>query len=58
MNFSGSFDYDLDFEEFAPETIRSKQKVSLHSIFHLGSGIKKMFGSGKTSQIHRNTGRG
>jgi hypothetical protein len=30
------FDYDLD-----PESIRSKKEVSLHSTFHLGSGMKK-----------------
>jgi hypothetical protein len=31
-------DYD---EDFAPESIRSKKKVSLHSSLHVGSGMKK-----------------
>jgi hypothetical protein len=44
VNFSGSlipdlFDHDLD-KNFAPEGIRSKKKVSLHSTFHVGSGMK------------------
>jgi hypothetical protein len=41
----GFFYYDKDF---APESIRSKKKVSLHSNLHVGSGIQdeKMFGSG------------
>jgi hypothetical protein len=33
------FAYDLDYD-LAPESIRSKKKVTLHSTFHVGSGIK------------------
>jgi hypothetical protein len=43
------FDYDYDF---APESIKSKKKVSFHSTFHVESGIRdeKMFGSGSGSR--------
>jgi hypothetical protein len=33
------FGNDQD-KDLAPESIRSKKKVSLHSIFHVGSGIR------------------
>jgi hypothetical protein len=36
------FDNDLK----TPESIRSEKNASLHSTFHVGSGIKKSYGSG------------
>jgi hypothetical protein len=33
------FDYDKDLD-FDFDAIRSKKKVSLHSTFHVGSGMK------------------
>jgi hypothetical protein len=32
--------YIVDIMTFAPESIRRKKKVSLHSTFYVGSGIR------------------
>jgi hypothetical protein len=44
FRFAELFDYDQDV---APESIKSKKKVSLHSFFHAGRiRDEKMLGSG------------